>query len=82
MCEHKNIIVAHYANDETNMRIGCRIRCVDCDKYLFKSKDGGINLAYRYLEKNKNKFDTLIDYTCDNLNDRFNIKSGFNFKEV
>lgn len=77
MCEHRNIIVDHYANKETSMHIGCRVRCADCDKYLFKSKEKGINLAYEYIKNNKEKFDTLRDYTCDKLNSRFDIKDGF-----
>lgn len=77
MCEHKNIMVVHYANEETKMYVGCRVRCIDCDTYLFKSKDKGYKLAYEYIEKNKNKFNTLLDYTCDELNYRFNIKDGF-----
>lgn len=76
MCEHKNIVVTHYANEETNNRIGCRVRCDDCDEMLFKTKDKGIKLAYDFIEKNKNKFDTLIDLTCDELNSKFNIKDG------
>ena len=79
MCEHKNIIVAHYANEETNGFIGCRVRCDDCGVYLFRSKDKGYKLAYEYIENNKDKFDTLFDLTEDSLNDRFNIKDGFNF---
>ena len=79
MCKHKNIIVAHYANEETGGFIGCSVRCDDCDTYLFKSKDKGYKLAYEYIENNKDKFDTLFDLTEDGLNDRFNIKDGFNF---
>lgn len=51
MCEHKNIIVTHYANEETKMHIGCRVRCIDCDEILFKTKDKGKELAYDYIEK-------------------------------
>ena len=79
MCEHKNIVVTHYVNEETNGFIGCSVRCDDCDTYLFKSKDKGYKLAYEYIENNKDKFDTLFDSTEDGLNDRFNIKDGFNF---
>lgn len=79
MCEHKNIVVTHYVNEETNGFIGCGVRCDDCDTYLFKSKDKGYKLAYEYIENNKDKFDTLFDLTEDGLNDRFNIKDGFNF---
>lgn len=79
MCEHKNIVVTHYVNEETNGFIGCSVRCDDCDTYLFKSKDKGYKLAYEYIENNKDKFDTLFDLTEDGLNDRFNIKDGFNF---
>ncbi|MFQ6896473.1 MAG: hypothetical protein ACLRSH_06655 [Turicibacter sp.] len=76
MCEHKNIVVAHYANEETNNRIGCRVRCIDCDEMLFETKDKGVKLAYDFIKENKNKFDTLIDLTCDELNGKFNIKDG------
>lgn len=76
MCEHKNIVVAHYSDEETNNRIGCRVRCDDCDEMLFKTKDKGVKLAYDFIEANKNKFDTLIDLTCDELNIKFNIKDG------
>lgn len=79
MCEHKNIVVTHYVNEETNGFIGCSVRCDDCDTYLFKSKDKGYKLAYEYIENNRDKFDTLFDLTEDGLNDRFNIKDGFNF---
>ena len=79
MCKHKNIVVIHYANEETNGFMGCEVRCYDCDTYLFKSKDKGYKLAYEYIENNKDKFDTLFDYTCDDLNKKFNIKNGFNF---
>ena len=79
MCEHKNIVVTHYVNEETNGFIGCSVRCDDCDTYLFKSKDKGYKLAYEYIENNKDKFNTLFDLTEDGLNDRFNIKDGFNF---
>lgn len=79
MCKHKNIIVAHYVNEETGGFIGCEVRCYDCDTYLFKSKDRGCRLAYEYIENNKDKFNTLFDLTEDGLNDRFNIKDGFNF---
>lgn len=79
MCEHKNIVVTHYVSEETNGFIGCSVRCDDCDTYLFKSKDKGYKLAYEYIENNKDKFDTLFDLTEDGLNDRFNIKDGFNF---
>lgn len=79
MYEHKNIVVTHYVNEETNGFIGCSVRCDDCDTYLFKSKDKGYKLAYEYIENNKDKFDTLFDLTEDGLNDRFNIKDGFNF---
>ena len=46
MCEHKNIVVTHYANEETNGFIGCSVRCDDCDTYLFKSNDKGYKFAY------------------------------------
>lgn len=78
MCEHKNIIVTHYANEETKMHIGCRVRCIDCDEMLFKTKDKGIDLAYEYIERNKGRFDTLDDFTCDELNNRFGIKESNN----
>lgn len=74
MCEHKNIIVTHYANEETKMFIGCRVRCLDCDEMLFKTKGKEKELAYKYIESNKESFDTLDDWTCDDLNDRFGIK--------
>ena len=73
-CEHKNIIVGHYANEETEMYIGCRVRCAECDKILFKTKGKEKELAYKYIEENKYKFDTLDDWTCDELNKRFGIK--------
>ena len=31
MCKHKNIVVIHYANEETNGFMGCEVRCYDCD---------------------------------------------------
>lgn len=74
VCKHKNILVAHYANEETKMSIGCRVRCIDCDKMLFKTKDKGKEIAYKYIEDNKDKFSTLDDFTCDELNNRFGIK--------
>ena len=75
-CEHKNIVVAHYAyhvEGEIGDRIACKVRCKDCGKVLFESKDKGIEVAYSFIEENKDKFDTLFDMTCDYLNDRFNI---------
>ncbi len=74
MCEHKNIIVLHYVNEEAEMFIGCKVRCIDCDEILFKTKGKEKELAYDYIEKNKDKFDTLDDWTCDGLNDKFGIK--------
>lgn len=74
MCEHKNIIVTHYANEETEMFIGCRVRCIDCDEMLFEAKGKEKELAYEYIEKNKDEFDTLDDWTCDELNSRFGIQ--------
>ncbi|MGL5751989.1 MAG: hypothetical protein ACRCXT_15765 [Paraclostridium sp.] len=74
MCEHKNIIVIHYANEETEMHIGCKVRCIDCEEVLFKTEGKKKELAYEYIEKNKDKFDTLDDFTCDGLNKRFGIK--------
>ena len=43
---------------------------------LFETKDKGVKLAYDFIKENKNKFDTLIDLTCDELNGKFNIKDG------
>lgn len=73
-CEHKNIIVVHYANEETEMCIGCKVRCIECDEILFKTKGKEKELAYKYIEENKDKFNTLDDWTCDGLNKRFDIK--------
>lgn len=46
-------------------------------EHLFKSKNRGIDIAYEYIKNNKDKFDTLFDYTCDDLNNRFDIIDGF-----
>ena len=46
MCEHKNIIVLHYVNEEAEMFIGCKVRCIDCDEILFKTKGKEKELAY------------------------------------
>lgn len=73
-CVHKNIIVVHYANEETKMSIGCKVRCIECDEILFKAIGKEKELAYKYIEENKDKFDTLDDWTCDGLNKRFGIK--------
>lgn len=64
----------HYVSKETDMFIGCRVRCINCGELLFKTKDKEKELAYGYIEKNKDKFDSLDDWTCDGLNNRFNIK--------
>lgn len=50
------------------------MRCINCGELLFKTKDKEKELAYGYIEKNKDKFDSLDDWTCDGLNNRFNIK--------
>lgn len=79
MCEHKNIVVTHYVDEETNKRVGCRVRCDDCNEIIFKTKDKGVKLAYEFIDINKDKFETLIDLTCDELNSKFDIADGFYF---
>lgn len=77
ICEHKNIVVAHYAihvEGEIGDRVSCKVICRECDKVLFDSKNRDIELAYQYIENNKEKIDTLMDMTCDNLNERYSIK--------
>ena len=82
-CEHKNIIVAHYAyhvKGEIGDRTSCKVRCKDCGKVLFESKDKGVEVSYNYIEENKDKFESLLDMTCDSLNKRFNIKDIHDYK--
>ena len=89
MCSHKNIVVAHYGvhfDGEIGDRIVCKIRCRDCDSviYQYDKKDAKevysyskyVQEAYDYIDRNKDKFETLIDLTCDNLNDKYKIKCG------
>lgn len=89
MCTHKNIIVSHYSihfEAETGNRIACEVRCADCDTilYRYKKQDNNevysykkyVQEAYNYIHKNKHKFETLIDLTCNNLNDKYQIEDG------
>ena len=89
MCSHKNIIVAHYGvhfEGEIGDRIACEIRCKDCNTIVYQydkkevkevySYNKYVQGVYDYIDKNKDKFETLIDLTCDNLNDRYKIKDG------
>lgn len=89
MCNHKNIVVSHYLvhfEGEVGNRIACEVRCADCDAILYKYKKQDDNEvysynkyvqeAYNYIDRNKDKFETLIDLTCNNLNDKYKIKDG------
>lgn len=67
MCGHSDIIVAHNLIPKQ-----CIIRCKDCEEVLFQSSKG-INEAYDYLENNKDSYKTLMDLTCDDLNNKYNI---------
>ena len=80
MCEHKNVVVAHYAlhiEGEVGFRRGCDVCCADCDKILFDGKTD-IQSAYDYIGNNKSNFNTLADFTCDNLNERYSIPKRLN----
>ena len=78
MCKHNNIVVAHYGlhtPEEVGCRRGCDISCRDCYKLIYDGKTD-IQSVYDYIENNKSNFHTLIDLTCDNLNERYSIPSG------
>lgn len=78
MCEHSNIAVSHYATyiqGEVGFRRGCHVYCADCDKILFDGKTD-IQSAYDYIGNNKAHFHTLVDLTCDNLNEIYSIPYG------
>lgn len=78
MCNHKNIVVAHGIN-EIN-QVYSEVYCRDCKATLYKSdiRDKHSDLACKYIEDNKEKFETLVDLTCDNINKRCRIMLGFN----
>jgi hypothetical protein len=80
ICNHENIICANYGfhvKGEIGDYLAGEVRCKDCEEVLFKSDDQGSEKAYEYIDKNKDKFMTLIDLTCDDLNKKYNIPSGF-----
>lgn len=89
MCNHENIVVTHYTRHfegEIGDRIACEIKCRDCNTIVYKydkkdeqeiySYDKYVQEAYRYIERNRNKIKSLIDLTCNNLNEKYKIADG------
>lgn len=75
-CKHENVIAVHNSIGNTLTK-ECQVRCKDCKEVLYQSQNKGIEQAYDFIEKNKSSYKTLMDYTCDLLNERFDIADGF-----
>lgn len=78
MCNHKNIVVAH--GSDVNNKVHSEVYCKNCKQTLYTSdiRDVHSELACKFIKDNKEKFETLVDLTCDNINKRCGIRLGFN----
>lgn len=76
-CNHEKIAIFDYR--ETVKKEICStetiVNCCDCQKILYNTQGKGHRNIENYLELNKDKFKVLFDGTCNELNNKFNIKS-------